>query len=85
MEFKGTKGGWKALPNGRIVDRNDNTICSTSYGEYSLSIENAKLIASAPDLLKASIKMSKAISEGNNLLLSEANLELKTAIHKALK
>lgn len=44
---------------------------------------NAKLIAAAPELLEASIKMSKAISTGNHELLHEANLELKTAIKKA--
>lgn len=60
MEFKGTKGNWSiddiGISNGMapsvLVDK-VNTIC-TVYGENQEASEaNAKLIASAPELLEA--------------------------------
>lgn len=93
MEFKGTKGKWGVSEDINDKDRvciedesNNNFIdCwSLNFCNEEQMKANAKLIASAPELLKASIKMSEAISTGNNHLLSEANLELKEAINKAL-
>lgn len=85
LEFKGTDGNW-------LIDKEYNG-CIHVEDEQGFTvavcegnnISNAKLIAASPELLKASIKMSKAISSGDNLLLSEANLEIKIAIKKALK
>lgn len=99
LEFKGTKGKWVTRISGykdyccvESVENNKKvndvwwvTVNENLPDEFEKQKANAKLIAAAPDLLKSSIKMSKAISNGDQHLLSEANLELKTAINKALK
>ena len=54
-----TKGPWKAKIH-RIVDVDDNVIC-TVEGIFT-NRDNAKLIASAPDLLEALIDARKAIA-----------------------
>lgn len=64
-EFKGTKGDWKAnnikgfprmdsLPEIRV---NGNLIAKTGGGELVEVEANAKLIASAPELLEACLKL----------------------------
>lgn len=70
---------WCPKPKQKGIHDGQPVMITGTYREA-----NAKLIASAPDLLEASIKMSEAISTGNNHLLSEANLEMKTAIKKAI-
>jgi len=66
----------------------DDTRVIASVNTHSISetkaIEISKLIAAAPDLLKAAIKLSEAISRGEPHLLSEGNFELKVAIKKAI-
>ena len=90
MEFKGTQGEWKAELDKSLyfkIKVEPDLYVEIYDDEYSKSgvLEaNANLIAAAPELLNASIKMSKAISDGNNMLLSEANLDMKIAINKAL-
>jgi hypothetical protein len=92
-EFKGTKGELRKAKSSRTkvefsILREDGyqiALVESSYiGSDSETVANADLFIAAPKLLNASIKMSKAISDGNNMLLSEANLEMKIAINKAL-
>ena len=97
MEFKGTKGNWKAKKNNAYwdvqsdLDINDTYFsvnCMMFKGEknedYCLSKENeanAKLIASAPDLLEALISI-----ENDDNSIPKAIWDMRNkAIEKALK
>ncbi len=56
MEFKGTKGEWGAvfLDDTFIESTTGDTVClMKDNGLYPNHVENAKLIASAPELLEA--------------------------------
>lgn len=63
-EFKGTKGEWYN-DNNTIRDKNGYVIASCICKNIEEQNANAKLIASAPDLLKALIDLqSWAINKG---------------------
>lgn len=95
-EFQGTKGEWRFnltfeqdQLSSDTISTKEHVICTMNdvWRNTYLSEEvkaNAKLIAAAPELLKSSIMMSKAISNGDKDLLHKANLAQKVAINKAI-
>jgi hypothetical protein len=97
MRFKGTNGEWKVEIDGNPFEStifcNELRICEvksygTPFNDPSLEerIANAKLIASAPDLLKALEQIQFAVKNGNvkGLFHDEIN-DMDNAIEKALK
>ena len=58
MEFKGTQGIWKQTRGGHIIS-GKNIVCQLfdkkelDFNDYETNNANAKLIASAPELLEA--------------------------------
>ncbi|GIZ08340.1 hypothetical protein [Flavobacterium sp. UMI-01] len=94
-EFKGTKGKWiynKELQQHsgyRIIVSESNKIIHKSENKNGLSEEeieaNAKLIASAPELLETLTKLHQAISSGNIHSLSEWNYKAKVLTYEILK
>lgn len=84
MEFKGTKGEWVAknlFNNWLIVDEDTDCVLEIRDNEH-----NAKLIASAPDLLELCLLVYNSFGGGNVITFSEKDIEdFKQAIEKALK
>lgn len=96
MEFKGTKGEWRAINNGHFWDITpDGSIqClgSTTSNKF-LNIDkekeeaNAKLIAAAPELLEALQEVLPHLGHYADLHVSVQKKVIKAekAINKALK
>lgn len=81
MEFKGTKGKWKAkivFDNWVIVDEKDNILGIRD------NKENSKLIAAAPDLLEALECCLDSLGGEFNLPI-DCISDAKQAIDKATK
>ena len=97
-EFKGTKGEWTSFKpedsNGYVYVDSDETTqggVATCYNSLGNSIEDAKLIAAAPELLQALQKAKKNIEAAHKMLESTSVLCSKgifeiidKAINKAL-
>lgn len=96
LEFKGTKGEW--LYNGslqmnsgyRVVYNKSGILLHKSENKFGLTEDeieaNAKLIASAPDLLEALCQIQSAVETGAvKGLLSDEIESMNKAIEKALK
>ena len=86
MEFKGTKGDWYVVGSQPAeIATYKTSICFLGIQDYfKLDAEqraNAKLIAAAPELLKAAIK---ALNDCCDLIGTEAGNSLEEAINKAL-
>jgi hypothetical protein len=92
MEFKGTKGEWKLDGIGKDLymvssdsEVQGNIICIMPDSEYPDSqenwIENAKLIAAAPELLEA---LKIYLNAGCKQQRHDASVIAKLAIKKAL-
>ena len=86
MEFKGTKGDWKfnekeTSKGIRCISHSPNIDLWSIGSTIQETRANAKLIAAAPELLKALIEL-KIMAEGNNQYAFELAEE---AINKALK
>ena len=107
MEFKGTKGEWRfKLDELRESDHYNSFELDFDFSETSANnltlwchsdelteeeLSNAKLIAAAPDLLEALIRLTanaglqKYVYDNQGTLLSESFDKAKQAIEKALK
>ena len=86
MEFKGTKGEWKQYCDMGFTTIETDTayICDVDCGEEEHGLANAKLIASAPELLEALIEAYRCSGERNHLTKPVLDL-MKQAINKAIK
>jgi len=96
MEFKGTKGEWSVSESGNptfnkcVVGEDGGSVCFVT--NWSDSEENAKLIASAPELLEALVQLKASYEElvdsgdcGSwNPRTDECIVDAKKAIEKAL-
>ena len=93
LEFKGTKGNWEfenvTTHNGdfyKVKSDNTTSICNVTTRNQEQAQANAKLIASAPELLDA---LQLLVSQLENEHLSEYCEPLidkaKQAIEKSLK
>lgn len=88
LEFKGTKGEWEVVKDrvfigNTTVQTKDCDICDVEeIGEETEA--NAKLISSAPELLKALIKIKEYCFE-NETLTNDIHSIAEKAIEKALK
>ena len=81
---KHTKGEW-SVEAINLIKCNGEQICSTNsmIDEYK---ENAKLIAAAPFLLEALIKLRKSMVETYKLIgTSEADIERLKIVNEAIK
>ena len=95
MEFKGTKGEWKVASNNIYCEGKHIAITlkhDFKWNSKGRIIEddriyhNAKLIASAPDLLELCLLVYNSFGGGNVITFSEKDIEdFKQAIEKALK
>lgn len=99
MEFKGTKGGFVIKDrdkNGVFITNNTGSFAvARVFKGSNLTLEefeaNAKLIAAAPDLLEALIRLTanaglqKYVRDNQGTLLSESFDKATQAIEKALK
>ena len=96
-EFKGTKGGWELVNETQIAfskDEFNTKDCDLYEHQYDLFEElqaNAKLIAAAPELLKALLDLIKEVktlelSHGSDVedYLEDELQQAKQAINKAL-
>ena len=94
MEFKGTKGEWTAFKpeesNGYVYVDSDKTSqggVATCYNHMGNAIEDAKLIAAAPELLDALQEMKNIfyiIAGTNEVAQEDAMIKAEQAINKAL-
>jgi len=95
MEFKGTKGEWKFDGIGKDLymvssdlEVQGNIICIIPDSEYEESRVNwecnAQLIAAAPELLEALIKVSKINKVAREYISEDLFKEVDKAINKAL-
>ena len=89
MEFKGTKGEWTAFKpeesNGYVYIDSDKTQqggVATCYNTLGNAIEDAKLIAAAPELLEALQTCLRRIKNESHEPF--AIIEAQKAINKAL-
>jgi len=87
-EFKGTKGKWKArnLFDNWIISDEKDLVLNIVDNEA-----NAKLIASAPELLEALIQVTSSLEKANELLekkgvllINDNTSKAKEIINKAL-
>jgi hypothetical protein len=97
MEFKGTKGEWKAIRNAsywEVANRENNqslaiAVHNFDYREHGVQLSddktaeaNAKLIAASKDLLEALIELKRWVVDTH--IASEALNNANKAIDKAL-
>jgi len=102
MEFQGTKGKWrvtKAVPNGYGILKRDIEISNDEYSiacvftdinsfDKTQAKANAKLIASAPELLEALQKIYQIEDVAFGLKgfdVGRLKAEIKTVLDKALQ
>jgi hypothetical protein len=90
MEFKGTKGEWYVVGSEPAEIATDKkSICFVGIQDYfNKDIEqraNAKLIAAAPELLKALIKSVESMEIADEVEFIDEIKQAKIAINKALK
>lgn len=87
-EFKGTKGPWHHGEYGHVVNEFGTAVCQTfskQEQDYANAKSNGKLIAAAPNLLKAANAAYTAIrheTNPSNSMLDAYNM-LEQAIKKA--
>lgn len=91
-EFRGTKGEWKIEDNNVLttLEINGDIVCCPPPDMFDRSLvnweANAKLIAAAPDLLKACHEAMKYFKGVDTEAQSEAAYHsLDIALHKALR
>ena len=101
-EFKGTKGAWTISSNGVYTNEHGAKVmaidfigdssedCIELYANLDNNEEelraNAKLIASAPDLLELCLLVNNSFGGGNVITFSEQDIkDFQQAINKALK
>ena len=82
---KHTKGKW--IVDGDVVSNGDRYICQINYNEDSKEEEaNAKLIASAPELLEALNLLMNVISRNSKFAeLSELDQNTMEKVQEAIK
>ena len=90
LEFKGTKGEWKiGLQNYIKVNeedpKNTSLICLMQGYNTEETKANAKLIAAAPELLKALIKSVESMKLADEVEFRDEIKQATEAINKALK
>ena len=92
MEFKGTKGEWNLDMSAMTVSTNakvDGDIICDAPESFNESMENwesnAKLIAAAPDLLKAAQAALTILEDSNHHKIDWVRGTVRNAIEKALK
>ena len=88
--FKGTKEEWSVqiIANGLMVRTNNRTICKGFFRSNQVDQANAKLIASAPQLLEALQDLMEEvysdIENSDDSLQNTVWKKCKKAINKAL-
>lgn len=90
LEFKGTQGDWVAVKHeGYDYDVlcEGDEVCWLGLGVEDLEEQkaNAKLIAAAPDLLKATQYALKILEDVNHHKIDWVRGTVRNAIEKALK
>ncbi len=86
METKHTKGEWEYMTVGTVsgfykkVFSEKTSICNITTRNFKEAEANAKLIASAPDLLEALIELYDSLPDGYE---SECLPKVRQAIKKA--
>jgi hypothetical protein len=100
LEFKGTKGEWNVRDNFRkpsILNESNQVLAMLSincfddkdglhkYYSHNKMMANAKLIAAAPELLKALIKSVESMKLADEVEFRDEIKQAEQAINKALK